>query len=131
MDDYFGLRLKKLRKLRGSISQVLLAEAAGMQRTHISTIERGEILWPEEDTQRRIADGLAFESYEAFLEAMGMDSPESFREAPAETSPLDFPAPDDAVRRICDLAERVDWTAHPQLYHGIIGLLYGLSESQE
>lgn len=52
----FGAEVRRLRLKRG-LSQEALAEAAGLDRTFISMIERG-IRKPTLDSSKRIADGL-------------------------------------------------------------------------
>jgi XRE family transcriptional regulator, regulator of sulfur utilization len=65
----FGARLKELRESR-SISQEQLAHAAGLHRTHISLIERGQRSIRLE-TLERLSKALGVPPSEMFLNVEG------------------------------------------------------------
>jgi transcriptional regulator with XRE-family HTH domain len=55
--ETFGQRLRKIRHAHG-MSQVALAESAGMDRSHLIKIETGRIMQPEQETVHRLARAL-------------------------------------------------------------------------
>jgi transcriptional regulator with XRE-family HTH domain len=56
-ETQFGRRLMQLRKEKGFVSALQLSKAAGVVPSHISTIERGEVI-PRWATAEKIADAL-------------------------------------------------------------------------
>jgi len=52
--------LRWWRRARG-LSQAELAEASGVERSHLAKIERGEVEEPRPDTLRRLAEALGVE----------------------------------------------------------------------
>ena len=56
-EDFFGIYLRRERKHQG-LTQENLAHKAGIPRTHIVHMERGNILWPRFDTALDLIDAL-------------------------------------------------------------------------
>jgi transcriptional regulator with XRE-family HTH domain len=61
--ETFGQRLRKIRHAHG-MSQVALAESAGMDRSHVIKIETGRIMHPEPETVFRLARALGISTVE-------------------------------------------------------------------
>lgn len=55
--EFFGQYLRRARKHNG-MTQAELGRRAGLPRTHIVHLERGNILWPRFDTALDILDAL-------------------------------------------------------------------------
>lgn len=69
MADGFGPAIKKRRDALG-LTQTELADRAGVERAHLSQVERGRITLPNADFRRRIAGALGM-SHAALLVAAG------------------------------------------------------------
>ena len=78
--------LRWWRRARG-LTQAELAQASGVERSHLAKIERGEVEEPRTDTLLRLADALGVEVFdlifgEASIGVFG--APADLRRSPAE-----------------------------------------------
>jgi transcriptional regulator with XRE-family HTH domain len=69
MANGFGPAIRRRREALG-LNQTELAERAGVQRAHLSEVERGKIALPNADFRRKIAEALGM-SHAALLVAAG------------------------------------------------------------
>lgn len=127
MEDGIG-RLVREKRLELGLSQTALAEASGLSKGHLSTLEAGKIALPAPDIRRRLAAALGV-SHLDLLVAAGEITEDEIKKAGAEGVVEEDPDPLRA--QLVDVVRQVRWAEKPELAHSLITVAMGILKDQQ